>query len=448
MKRLLDLNDDVLATILSFVRPADAIQLALTCHDAYSVAMPRYLSDVALGDTDPAVMSGPDQISLFCKYMLADVARRLRHLKALHIREGAFSRDAEGRDDWVSDYSCAPILAETLRQAFNLRTLAIHDLEPLLAAEPALADAFAPLTRLRDVAFHYIGKCTLQMLKLTTCHPQRLEFGMWKDGARVSGDTAAFYTYAGSLCTLNLWQCACLLESLSEDYVSHGVRTLGLGGRIPFLSMAARQFPNATRITFAEECSIGEEAPVAAWSALDYVEGNMPIPFFACRVRRIDLRFTLGAKLRPFSAETAFARTVEMLRQTSPVVLALKIDPALGPAKLAQLVAVLPRLRFLELALHTEERQDADRWMKEYVPCLAKTPLVGLALRGQGRPDAAPEIARLAAATIPTLAHAGVCPAQRWTWFRAERAARGEPVLEALSGTRGEYVGNELRALA
>ena len=63
--RLLELNHDVLATIVSFVPSKDAMQLALTCRDAYGVAMPRFLSEVVLGGT--SIMDGPEQITLFCR---------------------------------------------------------------------------------------------------------------------------------------------------------------------------------------------------------------------------------------------------------------------------------------------------------------------------------------------------------------------------------------------
>ena len=63
--RLLELNHDVLGTIVSFVPPKDAMQLALTCHDAFSVAMPRFLSEVVLGGS--CTLDGPEQITLFCK---------------------------------------------------------------------------------------------------------------------------------------------------------------------------------------------------------------------------------------------------------------------------------------------------------------------------------------------------------------------------------------------
>ena len=250
--------------------------------------------------------------------MLAKHHGRTRHLRSLEIVEGAFvsTGGEDRRDAWVADFSCAAELAKVLREATNLRRLVIRDLEPLLQHQPAIADAMPNLSRLRDMDFFLIGKCTLEMLKRTTCHPHRLEFGMWKDGSRVAGDTAAFDDYAPSLHTVNLWQCACLLETFSPHYVGEGVRVLGLGGRVPDLSIISREFPNVRTITFAPECSIEDKPPTAIWTNLDHVITSVPLPFFSCTVRRLDLRYVLGAAQTRLSRTQVIDRTVRLLSQT------------------------------------------------------------------------------------------------------------------------------------
>ncbi|CCM06359.1 uncharacterized protein FIBRA_08616 [Fibroporia radiculosa] len=474
--KFLDLNNDVLALILSFVRPPDAIQLALTCHDAYSVAMPRFLSDVVLGGEDSS-LSGPDQMTLFCKYMLADVRGRLRHLRILDVQEGAFVSISEkdGLEIWKDDYSCALIFADMLSQAVSLRKLHIRDLESLLQTQPAVADAFTKLEYLRDLSFSYVGKETLAMLKRTICRPFRLEFGLWKDGsARVKGDTESFDHYASSLKQLNLWKCACLLESLSDQYVSPGVRVLGLGGRVPLLSTISREFPNVRTITFAPECSIEEEAPKPVWSSLDYVDTSSPLPYFSCAVRHLELRYVLGAALVRFSRAQVIARTVELLRQTSPVVLSCVIEATLAGDVLDRMVSVIPRLRFLELVTSADESHARDNsddimsWMNEHVPRFGKIPLVGLSLYGSTSlghgggstfdANTVLAIARRAAMHVPSLKYIGVGLTSRndnfqdtrgdAVWFRVKMRIDGrEPILDMLSNGKGESVECELRAL-
>ncbi|KAH9918686.1 uncharacterized protein B0H18DRAFT_957844 [Fomitopsis serialis] len=457
--RLLDLNHDVLDTIVSFVAPADAMQLALTCRDAYDAAMPRFLSEVVLGG--PSVMDGPEQITLFCRYMLADPHNRIRHLRVLEIKEGAFvSSEGEDRSGaWVADFSCAAILADMLRKATNLRKITIRDLEPLLQHQPAVAEAMSHLSRLRDLSFYLVGKCTLEMLKNTTCHPYRLEFGMWKDGPRVAGDTAAFDEYAPSLHTVNLWQVACLLESFGPEYVGEGVRVLGL-------------VPNVRTITFAPECSVEEEAPTANWTSLDHVDTSAPLPFFSCTVRRLDLRYVLGVVQTRLSRAQVVDRTVKLLTQTKPVVLSCKIREEPGDTIVERLVPVISQVRFLEVAYTPPEPvagnhdmfpplQNVNDWTGEFFRRFEKVPLVGLSFAYCtdpvcfGRP--VQETARLAAVHIPTLQFISIgvvprregLPVPTRLYFRVQmRGKAQEPLLEQLESGPGKRIRDELRTFA
>ena len=426
--------------------------------------------------------------------MLADIPNRVRHLRVLEIVEGAFV--SAGKEDatsaWVADFSCAAILADMLREATNLRKLAIRELEPLLQHQPAITEAMSHLPRLKELSFFLIGKCTLEMLKHTTCHPYRLEFGMWKDGPRVAGDTAAFDEYAPSLHTVNLWQCACLLESFGPEYVGKGVRVLGLGGRVPLLSTICREFPNVRTITFAPECSVEEEAPKANWTCLDHVDTSSPLPSFACTVRRLDLRYVLGATQTRLNRTQVIDRTVRLLTQTKPVVLSCIIDEDTGHDIVERIVPTLSQVRFLEVTytppepeLENEEIfppiQNVNHWTVSLVRCsprmvrrpsyscpqgqffrqFSKVPLVGLSFAMSTDPISfgrnVQETARLAALHIPTLhfISVSVSPKREGTkvptpkCFRVPIRGKGqEPVLDPIASEQGELLCDELRMLS
>ncbi|KZT66526.1 hypothetical protein DAEQUDRAFT_446633 [Daedalea quercina L-15889] len=357
-----------------------------------------------------------------------------------------------------------------LREATNLRRLAIRDLEPLLQHQPAITEAMAHLSRLRELSFFLIGKCTLEMLKRTTCLPHRLEFGMWKDGPRVAGDTAAFDRYAPWLHTVNLWQCACLLESFGPEYVGEGVRVLGLGGRVPLLSTVCREFPNVRTITFAPECSVEEEIPTANWTSLDHVDTSTPLPFFLCTVRRLDLRYVLGAAQTRFSRTQVIDRTVRLLSQTKPVVLSCKIDEKPGDNIVERIIPTLAQVRFLEVAYTPAEPdaganamsppvQSVNHWTGEFFRRFEKVPLIGLALALCTDPVSfgrnVHETARLAAMQIPTLkfVSVGVLPKREGSnvpapmYFRVQICKAREVVLERLASDQGERLRNELRMI-
>ncbi|EED78669.1 predicted protein [Postia placenta Mad-698-R] len=424
-------------------------------------------------------------ITLFCQYMLADPPNRIVHLRALAIKDGAFlasARRADGRDTWLEDFSCAPLLSDVLRAAHNLRRLYIRDLEPLLASQPAVADAIAGLTRLRDAHFHIVGKATLELLARTAWRPTRLVFGVWRDGsARVAGDTAAFTAYAPHLRTLQLWQVACLLESLPPGCVCAGVRALGLGGRIPSLGGVAHAFPTVRTLTFAPECSVGDLPAAGAWDALDSVFTSVPVPPLGCAVRRLELRYVLGAPLRRYTAQAVLARTLELIRPSAPTVLACALAPGIATDVLRTIADAAPRLAHLELVLVADALDgDLGAWVTQHVACFAAVRLQSLSLSAPGpaTPELAMRIALAAALAVPSLQWVGVAlqprgaagfsggatrgcthhgpreggngesDAERFerphVWFRVRRMQG--PLLERLSSARGEHEHTRLRA--
>lgn len=147
---LLSLNYDVLALILALVSPRDASQLACTCHRAYEVAMPRFLSDVTLGgvfhksDTSAAL-----QLSKFCKFMLAGVPERLFSLQRLEVRRDAVRRRVCG--SWIVDASCVALLTEVMSKAIYLQKITVWGFDALFTAHPPIVDALASLPFLRSV---------------------------------------------------------------------------------------------------------------------------------------------------------------------------------------------------------------------------------------------------------------------------------------------------------
>ena len=108
---LLSLNYDVLSTILPLISSQDAAQLALTCRDAYSLALPRFLSDVSLGGLyHKPGGSAVAQLKAFCNFALAPTpswqgapAARLDGLRSLEVMRDAVRVRKDGA--WVTDTS-------------------------------------------------------------------------------------------------------------------------------------------------------------------------------------------------------------------------------------------------------------------------------------------------------------------------------------------------------
>ena len=71
-------NDDVFATILSFLEPKQALPLATTCRSLHVLATQRLVSGYSVIFTNPENDStGEEKLFKFCEYMLAFPERRL-----------------------------------------------------------------------------------------------------------------------------------------------------------------------------------------------------------------------------------------------------------------------------------------------------------------------------------------------------------------------------------
>ncbi|OBZ77905.1 hypothetical protein A0H81_02134 [Grifola frondosa] len=454
----LSLNRDVLQSISEFCSPTDSLQLAKTCRDAYHFAMPRVLSEVSLGRADPAVSNGPEQVTQFCSYMLAEPHDRMRYLKVLEMHEGAFASALRvgGREGWKSDFSCAPILAELLRQASNLRVIFIRDLELLLKSQPTIGDALAALPSLREISFYYIGCSTLEMLERFASTPARIECGMWKDGPRHPGDVTPFGPFAESLQSLKLSECGCLLESVIDGYVWPHLTALRIGGRIARFSQLARAFPNLRRLAFDHEFSVAAETgPAVVWPEIDCLEASAPLPTFPCPVRRLQLCYTIGSH---GSMQTSVdLKTLLLLERTSPAVLSCTVMAGTPKTTLERIAASAPKLKYLELVVSHPLHDQWITWMETNMPVFNSAPLIGIYLSYSSlvsslRPSEAQQqrllkFARSLIAQIPTLRFLGVSvpnSPDRY-WYRVQPCQAGSaPPLERLSVAEGKRVRAQL----
>ncbi|OJT11501.1 hypothetical protein TRAPUB_11973 [Trametes pubescens] len=468
---LLALNRDVLKTISDFCPPGDALQLAMTCKDAYELAMPRVLADVSIGD--PCFDDGPDRLYKFCRFMLANPPRRIRHLRALRLLEGAFARVhiVHGRERLDADFSSAEVLAELLRQADNLRVIHIRDAEPLFQFNPAVYEALAQLSSLKELSLYYIGNSTLKAISQLRSTPALIENGLWKDGPRPQGDITPFSNFVDSVKHLKLWECGCMLESIVDRHVWPNLHTLDIGGRIAKLSELAHAFPNLRRLTFYLEFSVKQETgPAACWPELDYLETSAPIPSFPSPARRLQLQYPIGAT--PGSHNSSDLKTLPLMEHANPVVLSITVSEAVPLTMLERMKGAMPSLRYLELVYTDACGRTGVRWpaFQEWVGrnlyILRTTAIVGLCIGYTGADDSAsdPEmraarylsLARTLTRNIKSLQYVGVglqddtggMYALDCTWYRvASRPADMDvvPVLETLPAVEGERVREALQ---
>ncbi|KAH9849638.1 hypothetical protein C2E23DRAFT_888121 [Lenzites betulinus] len=388
----LTLNRDVLKTISDFCAPGDAIQLAMTCKDAYELAMPRVLADVSIGD--PAYGDGPDRLLKFCQFMLADPRRRIRHLRALRLLEGAFARVLYVRsiERLEADFSPADVLADLLLQADNLRVVQIRDAEPLFQSHPAVYEALAQLSYLKELSLYYIGNSSLKAMSQLRSTPSIIENGLWKDGPRPQGDITPFGPFVESMRHLKLWECGCMLESIIDRHVWANLHTLEIGGRIAKISELAHAFPNLRRLTFYLEFSVKPETgPVTCWPELDYLETSAPIPSFPSPARRLQLQYPVGAT--PGSHNSSDLKTLPLMERANPVVLSCTVSDAVPLTMLERMKGAMPSMRYLEL-VYTDAYGRAGvhwsafrEWAERNIYILRTTAISGLCIAYTGADD-------------------------------------------------------------
>ncbi|KAI0646183.1 hypothetical protein C8Q79DRAFT_961367 [Trametes meyenii] len=469
--QLLSLNPDVLRIIGDFCAPLDALQFAMTCRTAYDLSMPRVLSDVSIGD--PGEDDGPTRLEKFCRFMLAKPRRRIRHMRALRLLEGAFARveNVRGRDRLEADFSSADVLAKLLHQADNLRVIHIRDAEPLFQFNPAVYEALAHLTALKEVSLYYIGNSTLKAISQMRSRPAIIENGLWKDGPRPQGDVTPFGPFVESMKHLKLWECGCMLESIIDRHVWPHLHTLEIGGRIAKISELAHAFPSLRRLTFHLEFSVKPETgPAACWSELDYFETSAPIPSFPSPARRLKLQYPIG--MTSGSHNASDLKTLQLIERTNPVVLSCTVSDAIPATMLERMKGSMPSLRYLELVQSSRLAvpwHAFQRWTEHHIDILRTSSIVGLCIAYVGadvlheepaeleaRRRRHASLARTLATEIGSLEYIGVgvqdatggMYALDCSWYRvSSRPAdgKGAPALEALGSFDGERIRQTLQ---
>ncbi|KZT67851.1 hypothetical protein DAEQUDRAFT_374708 [Daedalea quercina L-15889] len=106
MMNLASLHEDVLESVVSFLRFQDALRLSETCRSFHRVSLRRATSDVYI--------SYPAQLERFCTFMLDDVQNRLQRLRRLEIIAQALEGNHTQEVHWAADRTCSDRVADVL----------------------------------------------------------------------------------------------------------------------------------------------------------------------------------------------------------------------------------------------------------------------------------------------------------------------------------------------
>ena len=369
---LLNLPFDILDAILRLISQQDALQFAQTNHCAYDIAMRWVLSSVIIGEnrppglrfglTPPPPMRGARQLSLLTTFLLSDVERWPTCIRTLTLHPNAFGCPAQpGRLFSQRDYSVGPLFAEALRNARNLHTVEIGDIEVLLQQCPSFDRVLCQFTRLDRIRFSGLGPLSAALLEDLGSLPKRIQ--LHGVGSHIQAVFHGLRPHAYTVEVLELDGCFSLPASLETSVFPH-VHSLVLGGYAPPLSTMAEAFPNV-RIGRFHNFRPSGKAMVGVewvnWPSLDTIEISTLLPL-ASRVRHI--RLGAGLILNPHTPSETVSGLLNILQRTQPVVLSCTIS-GLPPGLFEGLVANVRSIRYLEMKRINTFRDNVGSFVRQ-----------------------------------------------------------------------------------
>jgi len=374
------LNDDILAFILPFVSPLDAMRLAKTCRVAYSYAMPRFLSEVILG-ADGRLKSGLEQVAIFCSFMLADTPRRTSLMKSLKIMK-LVDQDTRSLGRYLA------LLARVLHDAVHLERIAIEGAGPLFDGHPGIVRAVASLPRLQEISLDG-GARTLECVSELRSSPQRVTLHFNHDIDEDDLDICPLKSIPKSIQILSLTDWIGVLKGLDDGKVFPSVRTLEVAGYIELsanvytgcsiqLPALSRLFPNVEHVRFGPCVQSTSQAYYSGinWPNLDHAEFlSGGFETFPLSVRRLSLYY-----------EPTTCQCSHMARNP-PVVLSYRL-PAFSTRN-DKMWGVLRGFKYLELELaqfapsvpSVARNQNLTSWLVPYLSSLRGSPLMAILVR-------------------------------------------------------------------
>ncbi|KZT67332.1 hypothetical protein DAEQUDRAFT_767240 [Daedalea quercina L-15889] len=312
---LLNLNDDVLTNIVSFLRCRDALSLSATARHIHDIAKRRVHA--------AAELHFPMQTPLFCAYMLADVHSRALRLQSLTVTSKALSVDGGA---FSADSSSADALANLLEQTTNLHILNLGCASALMKLDERIWPAITNLRTLKDLALDDMTTESTRLLPMLKGQPSRLRMRFAHYPSNVP-DIKPLHS---------VWHLELEGITMQHDHVKPNwpvwpnVRRLDLENTSVTMSALLHTFPNI-RVFVLGRASITEPhlktlenkaGQLTCWPDLDYVYG---LPYYfgdfgtgewpvCCPVQHLNLTATSWEKPQH---RQAFLRAMKVLPPTA-----------------------------------------------------------------------------------------------------------------------------------
>jgi hypothetical protein len=359
---MFDLNEDVLAEIISLAGREDLIKFAATSHFAHDLCMPHIISTVRITRAPEYLLAF--RIRNFCTFMLARWKERIPCLRH-------FSFDPVFLAQWPSDGSTfvfhnetLKLLGDVLDHAQNLESLEVQNCERLLVREPRIANALTRCARLTTISLDNISSNRLGQLSIALMQElagiRHINLGL------THSNLAAVLSASHST-----------LESVSfeekfsrfPDLFNRGlewphVRQLELHIHPSTALNISRAFPNVRELRVDGDkhrvIQVGRVMSCKSWTQLDYVEGPMPALYLlrlTSHIRELRIPYSLTHGEQQQTGFGSISRTnafLDLVHIANPEILSFAVDLR---SKLADitffrgLAQVAPLLNFLAISV-------------------------------------------------------------------------------------------------
>ena len=354
---ILDLNHDVLLSIIDCIDNEGLLSFVQTCHEAYCLGMPRLVSSVHLNRDHRQVFD-------FCEFMLSDAQRWIPLLRILTISTGAMLHACCSMHTTLPTVPFGFHLAEVLSQACNLERVYLNGIEDLISYIPRIGHALVNCTRLKSISFRGVGPLARDVL-------------LRKEGLRyIDVDNAEDVVPLLQCSRASLEEVLFMFPINSyQDFDNVGlwprVHTLksGRGTKIRRQQLA-KSFPNLRSLSFWSDdydtetqfLRVMNEQDSECWPNLKYLGGDLLCLHtlaLTCHVRELFVDTVLAPGLYYHGPEldTAYNYTelfLELLEVTSPKVLFFAIDHNIWEDSFyTRLADCAPNLSFLDVIINT-----------------------------------------------------------------------------------------------
>ncbi|RDX46649.1 hypothetical protein OH76DRAFT_825300 [Lentinus brumalis] len=281
-----------------------------------------------------------------------------------------------GRLFSLRDYSGGHLFAEALRNAHNIQTLDIGDVEVLLSQCPSFDSVLCEFARLKQVKFSGLGLFSAALLEKLRSRPRNIE--LLGVGTHIQAILHSLRPHGCTLEVLALEGCFSPPTALETSVFPH-VHTLVLGGYAPPLSTMAKAFPNV-RIgrfhNFRPSWNAAKAFEWVEWPSLDTIEISALLPL-ASPVRHV--RLGAGLILNPHTPSETVSCLLAILQRTRPVVFSFTISGT-PPGFFDGLVAEVRSVRYLEMTRINTLNDNTGLFLADALSGICGLPLLAVGL--------------------------------------------------------------------